>query len=102
MKYPNFDTLEKKSGQALLEALSPSVRKATAYVSPTFVITATRRHKPDGRAKSVELVVKIGKPNFRERQFIALCKKAGMAFPLRQIQLKHWTDGKVVRPRRRR
>lgn len=97
MKFPNFDTLEKKAGQAIVEALASSVIRATAFISPTFVVSVQRRHKPDKRARAVELVVKIGAPNFRERHFIGLCKKSGVAFPLRNIQLKHFNKPKRVR-----
>lgn len=100
MKLPNLDTLQKKAGDAVVEALASNVRRATSFISPTFVVSVNRRHKPDKRAKSVELVVKIGKPNFREREFIKLCQKSGVAFPLRQVQLKFFHDKKRIRRRK--
>lgn len=68
----------------------PNVRKAIAYISPTFVVKATAQRRQDKRSKSMTLLVTVGKPNFVERRFIRVCQKAGMCFPLRQIQWKHW------------
>lgn len=76
--------------KAVREALETGCRKATAYISDSMVATATARHRPDGRAKRTEFVVKLGAPNFLERRFIKACKKVGVCFPLRQVQLKWW------------
>lgn len=65
-------------------------RKATLYVSPTYVVTASLRCKPDKRSKRTEIVLKIGVPNFVERQFVKACKKAGEPFPVKKIQLKFY------------
>lgn len=65
-------------------------RKATYYVSPKYVVSAALRGKPNKRARSTEIVVKIGKPNYAERKFIKLCLKAGEPFPMKKIQLKFY------------
>lgn len=69
--------------------------KATKYVSPKIVITATqRRYRGDrladlgDREVLADIVLTIGRPNYLQRQFIADCKKAGCPFPIRKIQLK--------------
>lgn len=100
MKLPNLDTLQKHAGKVVLEMFGSNVRRATAFISPTFVVSANRRHKQRKIERYAEIVVKVGAPNYREREFIALCKKSGTAFPLRQVQLKFFTDGKIVRKRR--
>ncbi len=80
--------------KAVREAMETGCRSATAYISDSMVAKATRRFKPDARNKRVEFVVKMGAPNFLERRFIRLCMKAGMMFPLRQVQLRWWPKGK--------
>jgi hypothetical protein len=37
--------------------------------------------------RQTEIVVTIGKPNYAERKFIELAKKAGEPFPIKKIQL---------------
>ena len=65
-------------------------RKATKYYAPGLVIKATARHKPKRRARSVEIVVTIGAPNYAERQFVKQLKKAGEPFPVKRVQVKEW------------
>lgn len=70
----------------------PGVIQATKYLSPNLVARATRRrygkHKRASQ-RSLELVVNIGPPNYREREFIRRCQKAGEPFPVRKIQVRH-------------
>ena len=63
-------------------------RQATYYQSPTFVLRATRRHKVRRGERTTELVLTVGRPNFRERRFISACQKAGEPFPVRKVQLE--------------
>lgn len=65
-------------------------RKATKYVSPTYVIKASRRHKPRKGERQAEIVLTLGRPNYAERAFIATAKKAGEPFPIRKVQLRGW------------
>ena len=64
--------------------------RATKYVSENFVITATRKRYGGKILKrnNVDIVLKIGRPNFAEREFIKDCKKAGEPFPIKKIQIK--------------
>lgn len=82
-----YDTL-------VMMVLSRGYRRATKYLSPTQVITCCARWKPSRRARSTELVIKIGRPNYAEREFIKACQKAGEPFPVRKIQLKSWGDNR--------
>ncbi len=72
--------------EALLEG--HELQKVTLYLSPTFVVRATRQHKPDGRSKSWTVLFTFGKPNYREKEFIASCLKAGEPFPVKKLQLR--------------
>lgn len=65
-------------------------RKATKYLSPSVVIKATARHKPNKRARNVEMILTIGKPNYVEREFIRDCKRAGERLPVKRVQVKEW------------
>lgn len=70
--------------------LETESRKATFYLDENTVVTAARRFKPDKRGKFVEISLKLGKPNFRERLFIKACKKSGEPFPVKKLQMKWW------------
>ena len=76
---------------ALLSVHVPPTRRATLYVAPDYVITASLRHKPRKRDRSHEIVLKIGRPNFRERAFVKACQKAGEPFPVKKVQLRFYT-----------
>ena len=86
----NPDTLEKHAGRVVLELFGSNVRRATAFLSPTFVISGAQRFRHTKRARSIDFVMKIGAPNYRECEFIRDCKKSGVAFPLNNVQLKFW------------
>jgi hypothetical protein len=66
------------------------VRKATKFVSPTFIVRATRQRKPRANARSWTVMFTFGKPNFRERCFVKACQKSGEPFPIRKVQLKFY------------
>lgn len=77
--------------EKVVDALhDPSVRKATAYVAPDLVVTATRLCKLDKRSKSHSILLTTGRPNYRGRMFVKACQKAGEPFPVKRIQLKFW------------
>lgn len=67
-----------------------TVRKAIKYIKPGFVLKATRQFKPRRNATSHTVIVTFGNPNFRERQFVKACLKAGEPFPVKKIQLKFY------------
>lgn len=71
--------------------LETGARKATFYLDEKTVVTAARRHKPDKRNRITEITLKLGAPNYREREFIKACKKASEPFPVKKLQLKFWT-----------
>jgi len=66
----------------------PRVKSATAYESPDQTIVATRRGKPDRRERHFELVLTIGRPNYRGRAFVKALLAAGAPFPARKAQLR--------------
>lgn len=82
--------IEKETGKVVGLLLETDARQATKYLAEKEVITATRRAYKGRISKrdNVEMVVKIGRPNFGEREFIKKCKKAGEPFPVKKIQLK--------------
>ena len=75
-------------GKVIGAAIKTGSYKATKYVSPRYVIRATRRHKIDRRDSRVEFVVTLGAPNYLERDFIKECQKSGEPFPIKKIQLR--------------
>ena len=76
-------------GEVVARVLSDvTVKKATKYIDGRTVIKCTRQGKFDGRNKRETYLVTFGIPNYAERDFIRLCKKAKEPFPVRKIQLK--------------
>lgn len=63
-------------------------KRATKFISPKHVVAGSRRRKRSKRERYVDVVVKIGAPNFRERAFIRACQKSGEPFPVKKVQLK--------------
>jgi predicted secreted acid phosphatase len=66
-------------------------RQATKYVSNKNggqVVTATRRHRPRKYDDMMEIVLKVGRPNWKEQRFIRLCERAKEKFPVRKVQIK--------------
>ncbi len=73
----------------VFELLKNSAIKATKYISDKEVITATRKtFREKIRKGNIEIVLKIGRPNYFEKGFIRACKKAEEPFPIKKIQLK--------------
>lgn len=64
--------------------------RATKYESEKQVVTATRRlygGKVNKRG-NIEILLKIGRPNYAERKFITMAKKAGEPFPIKKVQVR--------------
>jgi hypothetical protein len=79
----------------LFKALeNPDVRRATIFVSPKLTAKATRQRKYDRRAKAETFLVTVGVPNYLERAFIKLLKKAKEPFPVKKVQIKFWPKKK--------
>lgn len=74
--------------EAILEA---GAVRATKYYDDLTVVSAQRKlcaGKIDFRHRRVEILFKIGQPNFKERQFLKQCKLAGEPLPVKKIQLR--------------
>lgn len=71
-------------------ALNPTRKAATKFLAPGHVVTVTRvgKRKTHGRSPSVSVVVTMGRPNYRQRDFVKACLKAGEPFPVKKIQLR--------------
>lgn len=71
----------------------PEVYYAIKYISPTYVARATRRrfrayNKKQRKDQAIEMVVHVGRPNYKERDFIKDAKKAGEPFPIKRVQVR--------------
>ena len=85
--------------QVIEAVLQDNVIKATRYISPTSIIRAVKKtYKFNGRNPrregNVEITLTIGKPNYAEREFIKLLKKANEPFPVKKMQLKLYNPKK--------
>ena len=61
----------------------PKAKRATKFLTPTQIVRTTRRHKGVN-----EFVLKIGSPNYLDRDFIKACRKAGEPFPVKRVQIQ--------------
>lgn len=70
--------------QKMLELLeqNPQLRQVRYYRSPKRVVKLTRRQKS---RKTTEYILTVGKPNYRDRQFIRLCIRARQPFPINRL-----------------
>jgi hypothetical protein len=65
-------------------------RLAIKYLSPKLIVRACRkRYRGKILKGSIEIILTIGKPNYKEREFIKKCKKVGEPFPIERVQLKY-------------
>lgn len=65
-------------------------KKATGFVDEKTTVVVSRRFKYRKNEKSVEMVVTVGKPNARNREWIKTFKKAGEPFPVTKILTESW------------
>lgn len=80
-------------GKVVFTLIKSRARRAAKYISPGMVVRASRKVfrgkiEPDSW-NHVEVILTIGRPNHRQRQFIKLCQKAGEEFPVKKIQLQY-------------
>ena len=82
--------MEREVGKTVQAMLTANARRATKFITDKLVVTASRRlfRGKIVRGSREEIVLKIGVPNYREREFIRRCKKAGEKFPVKKIQLQ--------------
>ncbi len=81
----------KATGLVVNAVIESEAHKATKYMSEKMVVNATRRMylgKIVKGDRSIDISLKIGVPNYLEKEFIKQCKKAGEPFPVKKIQLK--------------
>lgn len=71
--------------------LTANARMATKFLDTNKVVRATRQFRRNARDSRTTLVVTLGAPNYRERNFIKKCVKAKVPFPIKKIQLKHYS-----------
>lgn len=87
MKYP------RSAVAAVVEALlTADAHTATKFLGPNVIVRATRPLTKRGRLPQgnprVHLVLTLGRPNYRERQFVKACQAAGEKFPVKKVQLR--------------
>lgn len=75
--------------QVVMALVHNQARVAVKFISPTQVVRACiRRARGKVRYKgNINIALKMGKPNYQERQFIKACVKAKEPFPVKKIRL---------------
>lgn len=78
-----------KEYEAVIEALLDSgAHRAIKYLSAKRTLKATRKsYKGKFNKRVVEVQITDGPPNYDERKFIKLAKKAKEPFPIKKIQI---------------
>lgn len=90
------NAIAKDVAQVVDTLLRTGAHRATKYIDPNLTVKATKKNFSGKRPSKglLELAVTIGRPNFAERKFIALARKAGEPFPVKKIQVKPWPTKK--------
>lgn len=81
----------------VIEAIMRSdAKRATKYLDARTIVRATRRHNGAN-----EFVLKLGTPNYAEREFIKSCRKAKEPFPVKKVLLQFYPKKKVASKKRK-
>lgn len=86
---PKFNTAWQRTVNAVILG---GAHTATAIIDPTHTVRVTRRAfkgRFPAKNQPLELVVTIGRPNYRTRQFIKLAQQAGEPFPIKKLRLTY-------------
>lgn len=90
-RYYTIESMKKYYQEVVESIINNDLVKATKYVSPKLVVRGTRtRYGGKFLRGNIEITLTIGKPNYAEREFIKLLKKAKEPFPVKLIQVKHY------------
>ena len=76
--------------KVIASILDGDVRRATKYISPKLVVRAVlQTFKIHGRrprkGENIQITLTIGRPNYKERDFIKDCKEAKEPFPVKGV-----------------
>lgn len=86
MKFPRNAVV-----QVVEALLLTGAHTATKFLGSKAIVRATRPLE-DGKLPkrgNIEIRVTMGLPNYRERQFIKDCFKAGENLPVKRVQIKY-------------
>ena len=83
-------------GQVVDALVNSQAKTATKYLDEKTVVHATWHNKPGARHTHEVMILTFGAPNYRDREFIKRCKKAGEPFPVKKIQLRAYPAKKKV------
>ena len=89
MTYRSYQNLVGKLTCLVIDGTQ--IVRAVKYLNPNQVIRVTRRRygwKIVQAGLRAEVLVSHCRPNYRERQYIKVLKKAGEPFPVKKIQLQ--------------
>lgn len=100
MKIPKKEIVQVVNDVIRFDAL-----KAVKFIEPNFIVRATRRtfggKVRNKRGENIEINLTIGKPNYLEREFVKLARKAKEPFPVKKVQLKLYSPKKKKIVRRK-
>lgn len=78
-------------GKVLEALVEKKAYKAAAYLSDKFVVRMSRklsRNKVPAANQNIEISLTIGRPNYEQRKYISMLKKAKVSFPVKNVILK--------------
>jgi len=74
----------RKAVEAVLET---DAKTATVFMAPNQIIRATRRMYKRGNSRGpTEVLLTLGKPNYKERNLIKVYKATKQKFPITRVQ----------------
>lgn len=85
-----LEALASATAKCVAAIESSDAKKASVFVSEKLVVSVCRRFKRHARSSREDFVLKIGAPNYLERKFIRLCRRAGEPLPVKKVQLRPW------------
>jgi hypothetical protein len=87
----NERRIEKAAGKTVRTLLTTNFREAIGYITPKLRVKASVRrykHQRDHRSFGYDIVLTVGRPNSREKHFVAAAIAAGEPFPIRKVQVR--------------
>lgn len=86
----------KAISEAYFLVMQTDSRQGIKYLDPNLVVKVSRRRyknlggvgKPRASWRSETFLVTVGKPGYREREFIKVLKKSKEPFPVKKVQLR--------------
>lgn len=87
MKKISPNLLGRYADSVVASLMLMGAKSATEFIEPNLIARASRRtFKGRMMRGNLEIVLTIGRPNSKEKEFVKSCKKANDKFPLTKLK----------------